>query len=132
MFATCSTLEECDGTGVSAACQNYELYELGSKVCSSSSMCVDQNVAYFDNCQCDYEGFTCNSNVTECVEAHGIWLRKHNDLVDEFNNKLKISNKLKKRLYIIEICLMYIISLKNVKSCVWLQSKQITLAQALL
>jgi hypothetical protein len=100
--------------GTQPACLDY-----GDKVCSSGSMCVDQNAACFDNYQCDYEGFTCKSNVTECVEAHGILLQKHNDLVDEFNDNLKTVKKLATRLDSIESCLIYASSLEDAKSCAW-------------
>ena len=50
--------------GQDAACLDW-----GDTVCSSSGMCVDANAACFDAYQCDYKGFTCKSNVDECVEA---------------------------------------------------------------
>ena len=52
-------------------------------------MCVDQNAASFDKYQCDYEGFTCKSNVTECIAAHDKLLRENNTLVDDYNGLLK-------------------------------------------
>ena len=61
----------------------------GDTVCSSSGMCVDQNAACFDKYQCDYEGFTCKSNVTECVAAYDKLLGENNTLVDEYNGLLK-------------------------------------------
>lgn len=79
--------------GTQPACLDY-----GEKVCSSSGMCVDQNSACFDKYQCNYEGFTCKSNVTECVEAHDTLLRKHNDLVNDFNEILEIVKDMAARL----------------------------------
>jgi hypothetical protein len=70
--------------GKQPACLDY-----GAQVCSSSGKCVDSNAACFDSYQCGYEGFTCKSNVTECVAAQETLLRKHNTLVDDYNDLLK-------------------------------------------
>ena len=70
--------------GTQPACLDY-----GDTVCSSSGMCVDQKAACFDKYQCDYEGFTCKSNVTECIAAHDKLLRENNTLVDDYNGLLK-------------------------------------------
>ena len=89
----------------------------GDTVCSSSGMCVDQNAACFDKYQCDYEGFTCKSNVTECVEAHDTLLRKHNDLIDDFNENLEIAKDMAARLDDIESCLIYASTLEAARLC---------------
>ncbi len=89
----------------------------GDTVCSSSGMCVDQNAACFDKYQCDYEGFTCKSNVTECVEAHDTLLRKHNDLIDDFNENLQIAKDMAARLDDIESCLIYASTLEAARLC---------------
>ncbi|MGO4910128.1 hypothetical protein ACEN2J_17565 [Pseudorhodobacter sp. W20_MBD10_FR17] len=70
--------------GKQPACLDY-----GAQVCSSSGKCVDSNAACFDSYQCGYEGFTCKSNVTECIDAQEKLLRKHNTLVDDYNGLLK-------------------------------------------
>jgi hypothetical protein len=75
------------------ACLGY-----GETVCSSSGMCVHQNAACFDSYQCNYEGFTCKSNVTECAEAHDVLLRTHNELVDDFKENLEIARGMARRL----------------------------------
>jgi hypothetical protein len=62
--------------GTRPACLDY-----GDTVCSSTGKCVNANAACFDTCQCDYEGFTCRSNVTACVEKYDDLLREHNDLL---------------------------------------------------
>lgn len=98
--------------GTQPACLDY-----GDKVCSSRGMCVDQNSACFDQNQCNYEGFTCKSNVTECVEAHDTLLRKHNDLVDDFNKNLKIAKEMASRLDDIESCLIYASTLEAARLC---------------
>lgn len=99
--------------GTQPACLDY-----GDKVCSSTGMCIDRSAACFDQYQCNYEGFTCKSNVTECVEAHDTLLRKHNELVDEFNANLEIAKKMAARLHDIESCLIYASTLEDAKRCV--------------
>ncbi|MCU9849370.1 hypothetical protein OEZ60_15315 [Defluviimonas sp. WL0024] len=98
--------------GTQPACLDY-----GDKVCSSSGMCVDQNAACFDKYECNYEGFTCKSNVTECVEAHDSVLKKHNELVDDFNENLAIAKKMAARMDDIESCLTYASTLEDAKQC---------------
>ena len=98
--------------GTQPACLDY-----GDKVCSSRGMCVDKSSACFDQNQCNYEGFTCKSNVTKCVEAHDDLLRKHNDLVDDFNKNLKIAKDMAARLDDIESCLIYASTLEAARLC---------------
>jgi len=98
--------------GTQPACLDY-----GDKVCSSRGMCVDQNSACFDQNQCNYEGFTCKSNVTECVEANDNLLRKHNDLVEDFNENLEIAKDMAARLDDIESCLIYASTLEAARLC---------------
>ena len=98
--------------GTQPACLDY-----GDKVCSSRGMCVDQNSACFDQNQCNYEGFTCKSNVTECVEAHDTLLRKHNDLIDDFNENHEIAKDMAARLDDIESCLIYASTLEAARLC---------------
>ena len=45
--------------GDRGACLGY-----GDTVCSSSGKCVSESAACFDSYQCNYEGFTCKSNLT--------------------------------------------------------------------
>jgi hypothetical protein len=98
--------------GTQPACLDY-----GDKVCSSRGMCVDQNSACFDQNQCNYERFTCKSNVTECVEAHDTLLRKHNDLIDDFNENFEIAKDMAARLDDIESCLIYASTLEAARPC---------------
>ncbi|QYX56823.1 hypothetical protein K1T73_17625 [Roseovarius sp. SCSIO 43702] len=98
--------------GDRGACLGY-----GDTVCSSSGKCVSENAACFDSYQCDYEGFTCKSNVTECAEAHDALLRKHNDLVDDFNENLEIARGMAARLEDVETCLIYASTLEDAKLC---------------
>ncbi len=98
--------------GTQASCLDY-----GDTVCSSRGMCVDKNAACFDSNQCNYEGFTCKSNVTECVDAHDTLLRKHNDLVDDFNENLEIAKDMASRLDDLESCLIYASTLEAAKLC---------------
>lgn len=69
--------------GTRASCLDY-----GDTVCSSSGMCVDRNAACFDSYQCNYEGFTCKSNVTECVDAHNDLVGEYDTLVRKYNSLL--------------------------------------------
>ena len=110
----------------------------GETVCSSSGMCVDENSACFNKYQCDYEGFTCKSNVTECVDDynqllgdHNELVRKyntllddhrdllttHNDLVDDHNSNLVVIRQLKAGLEDVETCLTYASSLDEAQNC---------------
>lgn len=98
--------------GTQPACLNY-----GDTVCSNRGMCVDKDAACFDKYQCNYEGFTCKSNVTECVEAHDTLLKKHNELVDDFNENLETAKKMAVRLDDIESCLIYASTLEDAKLC---------------
>lgn len=80
-------------------------------------MCVDRDAACFDKYQCNYEGFTCKSNVTECVEAHEKLLKEHNELVDDFNNNLKIAKEMAARFDEIKSCLNYASTLDDARLC---------------
>lgn len=110
----------------------------GETVCSSSGMCVDENSACFNKYQCDYEGFTCKSNVTECTDTynrllddHNELVRKyntllddhrdllttHNDLVDDHNDNLEVIRQFKAGLEDVETCLIYANSLEAARLC---------------
>lgn len=65
--------------GQDAACLDW-----GETVCSSGGMCVDANAACFEPYQCDYRGFTCKSNVDECVEAHDKVVRDCKTLAGDY------------------------------------------------
>lgn len=98
--------------GDRGACLGY-----GDTVCSSRGVCVDQNAACFDSNQCNYEGFTCKSKVTECVDAHDTLLRKHNALVEDFNDNLDVARRMADQLDDIETCLIYASTLDDAKRC---------------
>ena len=66
-------------SGQDAACLDW-----GDTVCSSGGMCEDANAACFEPYQCDYKGFTCKSNVDECVEAHDKVVSDFNDLRGDY------------------------------------------------
>jgi hypothetical protein len=78
------------GIGDRGACLGY-----GDTVCSSSGQCVDQNAACYDRYQCNYEGFTCKSNVTECVDTYDDLLRTHYRLVDDYNDVVRSRDELR-------------------------------------
>lgn len=103
----------------------------GETVCSSSGMCVDQNAACFDRYQCNFEGFTCRSNVTECVDRNERLLREHsdlvrdynallsthNDLVGEYNRNLALTRRLRNELADVETCLTLASTLGDARLC---------------
>jgi len=78
--------------GTQPACLDY-----GDKVCSSMGKCVDNSSACFDEYQCNYEGFTCKSNVTECVEDHDRLVEKYNSLLSDNNDLIDSYNALLSR-----------------------------------
>jgi len=57
-----------------AACLDFD-----DKVVSSDAMC-------FSSYQCDYEGFTCKSNVTDCYASAEELRYKFNNLVNDYND----------------------------------------------
>jgi len=112
--------------GDQGACLGY-----GETVCSSGGMCVDQNAACFSSSQCNYEGFTCKSNVTECVDTYDRLLNEHNelvrnyntllddhrDLIDDHNQNLIVMRRQQDSLADIETCLIYANTLAAAQSC---------------
>lgn len=88
--------------GTQAAC-----LEFGDTVCSARGMCVDTDSACFSRYQCDSQGFTCRSNVVECLDDYDALVRRHNDLaaeaeailqryntlVDDYNRQLEDLNR---------------------------------------
>jgi hypothetical protein len=107
--------------GTRASCLDY-----GETICSSSGQCVGQNAACFDRYQCNYEGFTCKSNVTDAVDVYDELLRTHNQLVDEYNDLLDERDQLRsagrvlaRNLEDIKICLQYAVTLEDAQACEW-------------
>lgn len=80
------------GIGDRGACLGY-----GDTVCSSSGKCVSGDAQCFDRYQCDYEGFTCKSNVTECFEKHDVLVRKFNNLLSDNEELVRSYNDLLER-----------------------------------
>ncbi|WP_103763121.1 hypothetical protein [Roseovarius confluentis] len=72
------------GMGDRPACLGY-----GDTVCSSRGKCVSQDAACFESYQCNYEGFTCKSNLTECGAEYDGLLIRFNTLVDDYNMLLE-------------------------------------------
>lgn len=54
----------------------------GDTVCSWLGKCVDEDAVCFEPYQCDYEGFTCRSNLTDCADDY-------EDLADDYNNLVR-------------------------------------------
>ncbi|MFN3208944.1 MAG: hypothetical protein ACE369_08085 [Roseovarius sp.] len=78
------------GIGDRAACLGY-----GDTVCSSRGKCVSQDAACFDSYQCNYEGFTCKSNLTECGAEYDGLLIRFNTLVDDYNELLEEAREMR-------------------------------------
>lgn len=75
--------------GDRGACLGY-----GDTICSSRGQCVSDDAVCFDQYQCGYEGFTCKSNVTECVADYNDLLGRRNALADDYNELLNTKNEL--------------------------------------
>jgi len=105
--------------GQDAACLDW-----GDTVCSSSGMCVDANAACFEPYQCDYKGFTCKSNVDDCVEAHDRLARDYNDLLQDYETLRAAGEDLNEdydrlwdRVQDAESCLVWADTLADAKAC---------------
>lgn len=82
--------------GKQPACLDYS-----DKVCSSFSKCVSDNAICFESYTCDYQGFTCKSNLVDLAgEYDGLaddyneLLRKAKSLESDFDNLLRKSRSL--------------------------------------
>jgi hypothetical protein len=85
---------------------------------------VDGNAACFNSYQCNYEGFTCKSNVTEVVDEHDALVRKYNDLlsdnnelVDKFNDLLIETKRVANTNDEVKTCLLYASTLDEAQTC---------------
>ena len=124
------------------ACLDY-----GDKVCSSSAKCVSESAACFDSYQCNYEGFTCKSNVTECyqkndelvrdyngllekhralaseyddlVQTYNALLTKHRDLGSQYDELLDVGRKIEVELSDLKDCVDSADDLDGAKACVF-------------
>lgn len=76
--------------GDRGACLGY-----GDTVCSSSGKCVNESAACFDSYQCNYEGFTCKSNVTACADEYDGLQTRFNTLVNDYNKLLEDSRDMR-------------------------------------
>lgn len=76
--------------GDRGACLGY-----GDTICSSSGKCVSEQASCFDRYQCDYEGFTCKSNVTACTNEYEGLLSRFNSLVNDYNRLLDDSREVR-------------------------------------
>lgn len=76
--------------GTQGACLDY-----GDTICSSLGKCVDANAKCFASYQCDYEGFTCKSNLTDCAEEYDALQTRYNRLVDDYNDLLEDSQNMR-------------------------------------
>ncbi len=76
--------------GTKASCLSY-----GETICSSSGKCVQSDATCFSSYTCNYEGFTCKSNLTECFDAYDNAVADNNVLVDDYNELLSQTKSLK-------------------------------------
>jgi hypothetical protein len=76
--------------GDRGACLRY-----GDTVCSSGGKCVSEDAACFNSYQCNYEGFTCKSNLTECADEYDGLQTRFNTLVGDYNELLENSRELR-------------------------------------
>ena len=98
--------------GKQAACLDY-----GDKVCGSLGKCVDESAACFNSYQCNYEGFTCKSNVTEIVEKYDALVGKYNSLVSDYDDLLDRAKKVAASYDEVKSCLLYADDLDEAKLC---------------
>ena len=68
--------------------------DFGDTICSSRGKCVDANAACFDEFQCNFRGFTCRSNLDDCMDEYNGLLQTHNELVDDYNRLARTSRAL--------------------------------------
>ncbi len=105
--------------GTSAACLDY-----GDSICSSRGTCVDKDAACFDKYQCNYEGFTCKSNVTACANDYEELRKIGKDLSEKYDalvvdyNELQQAGKVLSDTYDeAQQCLTYATTLEAAKAC---------------
>ena len=79
--------------GTSPACLEY-----GDKVCSSFGKCVAERAICFESYQCNFEGFTCKSNLSECAESFESLRRDYNQLLENSEDLVHDYGQLKRLL----------------------------------
>jgi hypothetical protein len=95
------------------ACLDY-----GDTVCSSMGKCVSQNSSCFRTNQCDYEGFTCRSNVTACVNDYEDLRSDYNNLVDEHNDLVEELDVLSSSKLEYYFCIQRAGTIEAAKNCI--------------
>ncbi len=98
--------------GTTPACLDF-----GDTVCSSRGKCVNQDAACFDSYQCDYQGFTCRSNMTECVEDFESLQDRHNELVRDYNDLLDDAKRMESEAQDAALCVQWASTLAEAQSC---------------
>ena len=89
LFPTVGSAQSFSCSFGQGACLNY-----GETICSSSGKCVNDDAQCFDRYQCDFEGFTCKSNVSECVTDYNRLLDERNRMANDYNDLLDRRNAL--------------------------------------
>lgn len=98
--------------GTRAACLDY-----GDTVCSSLGKCVSSDAVCFERYQCGFEGFTCKSSVTECVEEHNALVRDFNMLRANHEDLLKLAEEQRDQLQSLKFCIEYATTLEEAHRC---------------
>lgn len=56
--------------------------------------CVSDSAVCFERYQCNYQGFVCKSDLTECAEQYDSLLARFNTLVGDYNALLETGREL--------------------------------------
>lgn len=78
---------------------------------------MSSDSACFDRYQCDFEGFTCKSNVTECVEAHDNLVNDYNRLLADHKELADLARQKEERLQSLQFCIEYAGTLDEAQRC---------------
>ena len=100
------------GFGKEPACLDY-----GDKVCSTFGKCVKDDAVCFDSYQCNYEGFTCKSNVTNCVEKNEELIDDYNNLLNEYDELLGKAKDVATSYDDLKSCLLSASDMRDVERC---------------
>ena len=103
----------------------------GETVCSSRGMCVRDDSICFDQYACNYEGFTCKSNLTDLgsdydglvirfnslLSDNETLLNNHNRLVNDYNELLETSQQLESSLDALRRCVSRANTISEAQAC---------------
>lgn len=103
----------------------------GETVCSSQGMCVRDDAIVFSRNTCDYEGFTCKSNLTNLggdydglvtrfnrlLSDKETLLNDYNRLVNDYNDLLETSQRLESSLEALKRCVNRASTISDAQAC---------------